>query len=52
MLKEILETEIANFKQTYLEKLNDIREQFIIDSKALKDQLLEERNILREIWNR
>ena len=52
MLKEILETEIANFNQTYLEKLNDIREQFIIDSKALKDQLLEERNILREIWNR
>src|SRR5690554_443225 len=52
MLKEILETEIANFKQTYLEKLNDIREQFIIDSKALKDQLLEERKILREIWNR
>lgn len=52
MLKEILETEIAKFIQTYLEKLNDIREQFIIDSKALKDQLLEEQNILREIWNR
>src|SRR5690606_38521423 len=35
-----------------LDELNEISEQFIIDSKALKEQLIEERNILREIWNR